>query len=100
MYAHLIQYHGSDISNAYNTGRKGGELCDYIVCFVNNLNPNGCKGKGKTTWPQYDPKTRIMLEFKALWGMKTTADTFRNEPIRTVTSLMRKFPLYPGPDAA
>jgi hypothetical protein len=91
---YLLQAHGTDIFNSYNEGVLGGELCDYIICFVNNLNPNGCQGKGTTQWPEYDLGSKSILQFNAILGMQTTTDTYREDAINFLIGLMQKYPLY------
>ena len=46
--------HGTDILNVYG----GGDMTDYLVNFVNNLDPNGKTG---ISWPQYSVASPRLL---------------------------------------
>ncbi|EIN08884.1 carotenoid ester lipase [Punctularia strigosozonata HHB-11173 SS5] len=94
--------HGTDLRNAYDLGGKvGGELLDYVICFVNTLDPqNGC-GQLRREWPAYDSSaSRPMLEFTTVSGLpelSATTDDYRQGPIDLLISLMIRYPLLPGP---
>jgi len=69
-------YHGSDTSQTYGSG----ELQDYLINFVNDLNPNS--GSNLPNWPQYTTDTKQLLTL--LDGdipIIITEDTFRQDSI-------------------
>ncbi|KAI0738668.1 carotenoid ester lipase precursor [Daedaleopsis nitida] len=52
----LGDVHGSDLLTAYGPG----DMTDYFVRFVNDLDPNGASG---VQWPKFSPATRQALQF-------------------------------------
>jgi acetylcholinesterase len=81
------QFHSSDLLNVYGPG----ELTDYLIHFVNYLNPNG---NGSVEWPQYTPSNPALMTF--LDGPKPQTishDTFREDAMSYLTSLFLKYPL-------
>ena len=83
-----FQVHASDILNVYGDG----EMTDYLVRFVANLNPNGNTG---INWPQYTPSSPNLLTF--LDGpvpLEITQDTFRQEAIAYLTNVTLANPIW------
>ncbi|KAI0629975.1 carotenoid ester lipase precursor [Trametes polyzona] len=79
--------HATDILNVY----AGGDMADYVINFVNNLNPNG---KTVLSWPQYSTSSPQLLTF--LDGIKPlaiTQDDFRKDAMKLMSELSLKFPL-------
>ncbi|KAI0790998.1 carotenoid ester lipase precursor [Abortiporus biennis] len=80
----LGSLHGSDLLNSYS----GGDLTDYLVNFVNHLDPNGAGSV--ISWPQYDATSSSPQILTFLDGMEPeviTPDTFRQEAINFVIGL-------------
>lgn len=68
-----------------------GELTDYLINFVNHLDPNG---NGSAYWPQYTPTNPTLMTFlDGPTPQELTQDTFREEAMRTLTELFLKYPL-------
>ncbi|KAI0804500.1 carotenoid ester lipase precursor [Irpex lacteus] len=83
----LGAYHGNDMPNVYGPG----ELTDYLINFVNHLDPNG---NGSAYWPQYTPTNPTLMTFlDGPTPQELTQDTFREEAIGTLTELFLKYPL-------
>ncbi|EIN04660.1 alpha/beta-hydrolase [Punctularia strigosozonata HHB-11173 SS5] len=79
-------FHSSDLQNIYG----GGELTDYLVHFVNHLDPNGPLVTGETfAWPRYEPSHPQMLTLldAPLPALELTTDTFRLDAISFVRNL-------------
>ncbi|KAF9455346.1 Alpha/Beta hydrolase protein, partial [Collybia nuda] len=79
--------HGTDILNIYG----GGELTDYLVRFVTNLDPNG---GSNLKWPTYTTSSPKLLTF--LDGVEPqviTMDTYRREAIAFVTNISLAHPI-------
>ncbi len=51
-----IQAHTSDLLNAFGPG----DMTDYFIRFVNDLDPNGASG---VYWPPYNNTARLALQF-------------------------------------
>jgi carboxylesterase type B len=82
-----IQYHTADVSNVY----KKGELTDYLVNFVTNLDPNG---PTVPAWPQYTTENpNLMTLVDGSIATKITQDTFRAEAIQVLTNISLEFPI-------
>jgi acetylcholinesterase len=61
-------------------------MADFLVNFVNNLNPNG-RG-GHLDWPAYNKSSPNLMTFLDGPIPETiTKDTFREEPIAYLTHL-------------
>ncbi|KAJ7599915.1 carotenoid ester lipase precursor [Mycena floridula] len=74
--------HGTDIPNIYG----GGELTDYLIRFVNNMDPNG---PGSQRWPQYTMESPSLLTFHdGLHAVSISDDTYRAEPVKFLYSLI------------
>lgn len=67
-----------------------GDMTDYLVNFVNNLDPNG----GDTfAWPQYDTSSTQLLTFlDGSPSLNITTDTYREDAIAFVTEMDIEFP--------
>ncbi|KAM5540835.1 hypothetical protein V8D89_005479 [Ganoderma adspersum] len=83
--------HVTDILNVYG----GGDMADYLVNFVNKLDPNGKTG---ISWPKYTTASPQMLEFydliiPGLNGLKITNDDYRVDAMNFMTQLSLKSPL-------
>lgn len=79
--------HATDLDNVYH----GHDMTDYLVNFVNNLNPNG---PGLLHWPAYSTSSPQLLTF--LDGFKPqdiTQDTFRADSMDFLTSLSLAHPI-------
>jgi len=84
----LGSVHVSDLLNVYGNG----EMTDYLVNFVNTLNPNGWS---QPNWPKYTTKTPNMMTFtdNIFSPTKITQDTFRQEAMNFVSQVMLANPL-------
>lgn len=83
-----FQVHASDIVNVYGDG----EMTDYLVRFVANLDPNGNTG---INWPKYTPSSPNLLTF--LDGpipLEIAQDTFRQEAIEYLTNVTLTNPIW------
>ena len=79
--------HATDILNVYG----GGDMTDYLVNFVNNLDPNGATG---ISWPQYSLDSRELLTFQdGLIPLTITKDDYRVDGVNVITDLALKFPI-------
>jgi len=79
--------HTSDLINIFG----GGELTDYLINFVVDLDPNG---SGQPKWPKYTTSNPQALTF--LDGdvpVAITQDTFRQEEIDFVAEMSLVHPL-------
>nr|CAH17527.1 carotenoid ester lipase precursor [Pleurotus sapidus] len=85
----LGSFHASDILNVY----FGGELGDYLINFVNNLDPNG-QGRG-INWPKYTTSSPNLVTFNdnLLFPVTITQDTFRTDAINFLTGVTLANPL-------
>ncbi|KAF9057265.1 carotenoid ester lipase precursor [Panaeolus papilionaceus] len=83
----LGSMHVTDLLNIYG----GQELTNYLVRFVNTLNPNGF---GNFVWPQYTPKNPQLLTFLDGFIPTTiTTDDFRSDGINLINNLTLAHPL-------
>ncbi len=83
----LGAFHASDISNVY----FGGDMGDYLIRFVNDLNPNGNTG---IAWPKWTAASPAMLSFNdGVVPLSITADTFRQEAIEALTEILLENPI-------
>jgi len=79
--------HGSDQVNVYGPG----DLTDYLVNFVNNLDPNG---PTVLNWPKYNTSSAQLLTLlDGAVPQALTTDTFRKEGMAFITKLGLAFPL-------
>jgi acetylcholinesterase len=79
----LGSVHASDLPNIYG----GGDLTEFLIQFVTNLDPNS----GSSQWPQYtisSPQLMTLLGNQLTSDNKTiTLDTYRDEGIQFITNL-------------
>lgn len=79
--------HGSDVQgNIYS----GGELTDFLVHFVNHLDPNGPLISGEVVnWPRYTLEDRQLLTLNddVAAPLTITTDDFRTDAINFVIQL-------------
>jgi acetylcholinesterase len=71
-----------------------GELRDYVVRFVNNLDPNGKKGLG-IPWPQWNaqkPKA-IVFQDDILYPIVLSDDNYRTDPLSLVANMSLLYPI-------
>ena len=80
----LGSYHFSDLSNIYS----GGDLTDFLIQFVTNLDPNGVLSP---QWPRYTPSSPQLM---TLLGSQFTSDnrtitqdTYRTQGIDFLTNI-------------
>ncbi|RPD56081.1 carotenoid ester lipase precursor [Lentinus tigrinus ALCF2SS1-7] len=79
--------HGTDIINVYG----GGDMADYLINFVNNLDPNGKTG---ISWPKYTTSSPKLLTFlDGLTPLTITNDDYRVDGFNLLTKLSLEFPL-------
>ncbi|KAI0823990.1 carotenoid ester lipase precursor [Trametes gibbosa] len=79
--------HATDILNVY----AGGDMADYLINFVNHLDPNG---NTVLSWPQYTPAAPKLLTFlDGLIPLRITNDDYRVDAMSFMTELSLKFPL-------
>ena len=66
-------------------------MANYLVRFVNHLDPNGGLD---LVWPKYTNTTPTLLTFQDKLPLQTlTTDTFRVDGINAIINLLRKYPL-------
>ncbi|KAI8986130.1 carotenoid ester lipase precursor [Trametes punicea] len=79
--------HATDILNVYG----GGELTDYLINFVNHLDPNG---DTVPSWPGYSISSPQLLTFLDDAPLVTvTSDDYRVDPMNFMTKLSLEFPI-------
>ncbi|KAN0142053.1 Alpha/Beta hydrolase fold [Lactarius tabidus] len=80
----LGSFHESDIPNIYG----GGDLTDFLIQFVTNLDPNGILGP---EWPQYttsSPQLMTLLGDQVTNNNRTISlDTYRVKQMEFITNL-------------
>ncbi|TFK88164.1 carotenoid ester lipase precursor [Polyporus arcularius HHB13444] len=80
-------FHGSDLFNAFGPG----DMTDYFVRFVHDLDPNGPTG---IQWPRYNTSARLTLQFNdGDVPINITVDNERLAGTEELTSLTLRFPL-------
>ncbi|KII93361.1 hypothetical protein PLICRDRAFT_100054 [Plicaturopsis crispa FD-325 SS-3] len=80
--------HATDILNVY----AGGDLTDYLINFVNHLDPNGAGGHLR--WPEYTAASPQLLTFQdGLIPLSVTSDNYRVEPIEFLTQVTLENPI-------
>ncbi|KAI0088623.1 carotenoid ester lipase precursor [Irpex rosettiformis] len=83
----LGSFHATDLLNVYT----GGDMTDYIINFVNNLDPNG---PTVTNWPKYTNANPQLLTFlDGLIPRTITKDNYRVDQMNFVTNLSLQFPI-------
>ncbi|EMD39501.1 hypothetical protein CERSUDRAFT_111813 [Gelatoporia subvermispora B] len=83
----LGSVHSSDLLSFYGPA----DATDYLINFVNSLDPNG---QALLTWPQYSiesPSLLTMLDGDP--ALKITEDTYRIDGMSLLTNLSIQFPL-------
>lgn len=66
-------------------------MADYLINFVNNLDPNGKTG---ISWPKYTTSSPKLLTFlDGLIPLSITNDDYRVEAMQLLTKLSLQFPL-------
>ena len=67
---------------------------DYVIRFVNNLNPNGKNGGG-VPWPQWDPRKpeAIIFQDDIFFPIVVGDDNYRTDPISLVSNLSLLYPI-------
>ena len=69
----------------------GGELADFLINFVNHLDPNG---ETNGTWPRYTLELPQMLAFHdGLTPFDVILDDHRAEGMKLLTDLSLEYPL-------
>jgi carboxylesterase type B len=82
-----MQYHTSDTADFDGDG----EMEDYVINFINHLNPNGAGGH--PNWPQYKPSSPNLLTLNdGAVPINITQDTFRQKPMEVVTEILYNNP--------
>ncbi|KAH8982171.1 carotenoid ester lipase precursor [Lactarius hatsudake] len=81
--------HALDIVSAFR-----GDLRDYVIRFINNLDPNGKKGLG-VPWPQWNPKKPKVIIFQdgALFPIVIGDDNYRTDPLNLVANMSLLYPV-------
>ena len=68
-----------------------GDLCDYLINFVNRLDPNGQTG---IPWPQYTTGAPKLLTFlDGVTPLAITDDDYRVDGMKLLTKLSLEFPI-------
>ncbi|KAM5544446.1 hypothetical protein V8D89_002106 [Ganoderma adspersum] len=79
--------HTTELPNVFG----GGDMTDFLVRFVNTLDPNGGR---EIHWPEYSPEAPQLLAFvEGTPNLTIIADTFRKEAMDFVTQLSLAEPL-------
>ena len=66
-------------------------MANYLVRFVNNLDPNGGLD---LTWPKYTNAAPTLLTFQDILPLQTlTTDTYRADGFNAIVNLTRKYPI-------
>ena len=69
----------------------GGDMAEYLINFVNYLDPNG---QSLQSWPKYNNSNPKVLTFlDGLEPLNVTTDSYRKEPMDLLTELSQKYPL-------
>jgi carboxylesterase type B len=83
----LGSVHASDLLNVYGFG----EMKDYLIRFVVNVDPNG---NGAFQWPKYTTDSPRLLTFlDGLPRLTITQDTFRKDGMAYLTELSLENPI-------
>lgn len=85
----LSQSHGSDLAgNMYAPG----DMTDFLIRFVNHLDPNGANGSATPAWPRYTPESPQLMTFvDGATPLVISEDTFRTDAIALVQELSLKY---------
>ena len=66
-------------------------MTDYLINFVNHLDPNGLTG---SSWPRYTLASPQLLTFQdGITPLAITEDDFRRDGIELLSNLSLEFPL-------
>ena len=69
----------------------GGDMADYLIYFVNKLDPNGKTG---IAWPKYTTSERKQLTFKdGFTPLTITKDNYRVDAMKLLTKISLENPL-------
>lgn len=85
MYAHRSQSHSSELAAAYGPG----DLTDYLVHFINHLNPNG-NNSTLLSWPKYNSSsgsTQLLTLLDGTTPLAVTNDTYREGAMALIVQL-------------
>lgn len=81
------QVHGSDLNSVYGPG----DLTDFLVNFVTNLDPNG---PTTLAWPKYDTSSvQLLTLLDGSIPQMITEDTYRKDAMEFLTTLAAAHPL-------
>jgi acetylcholinesterase len=71
-----------------------GELRDYVIRFVNFLDPNGGTGPG-VPWPRWDPRRPRVIVFQdpMLFPIVVAEDNYRTDALNFVANLSLIYPI-------
>lgn len=71
-----------------------GELRDYVIRFVNNLDPNGEPRLG-IPWPQWDPRhpKAIILQDSKFFPIVLGDDNYRTDQLDFIANLSLIYPI-------
>ncbi|KAI0681819.1 carotenoid ester lipase precursor [Earliella scabrosa] len=79
--------HTTELANVFG----GGDMTDFLIGFVNTLDPNGGP---QTYWPEYTTRSPQLLAFvDGEISLKVIPDTFRKEAMDFVTQLSLAEPI-------
>lgn len=80
----LGSFHGSDVLAIYG----GGDLTEYLINFVTNLDPTG----NATSWPKWTSASPNMLSLNNV-GKTVIKDVYRQDAMSKLTSILLEYPL-------
>ncbi|KIJ65542.1 hypothetical protein HYDPIDRAFT_110642 [Hydnomerulius pinastri MD-312] len=83
---YLGSYQGSDLPDVFGPG----DMTDYLVRFVNNLDPNG---NTNIQWPQWSTESPNILTFQDGGKQDIKQDTFRQDGINFLMTYFRQHPI-------
>ncbi|KAI0754515.1 carotenoid ester lipase precursor [Daedaleopsis nitida] len=79
--------HATDLLNVFG----GGDMTDYLINFVNRLDPNGPTG---IPWPQYTTSAPKLLTFlDGATPLAITDDDYRVDAMKLLTKVSLEFPI-------
>ncbi|KAI0075535.1 alpha/beta-hydrolase [Panus rudis PR-1116 ss-1] len=82
--------HASDIQNIFG----GGDLTDFLVNFVNHLDPNGNGATKYLSWPKFDTNSlNLMTLLDGSVPQKITKDTYRKDGMDLLMKVTLEHPL-------
>ncbi|OCH92823.1 carotenoid ester lipase precursor [Obba rivulosa] len=83
----LGSVHSSDLLSFYGPA----DATDYLINFVNNLDPNG---QSLLKWPQYSTEApQLLTMLDGIPALEITSDTYRVEGMNVLTNLSIQFPI-------